>query len=73
MANALTEEEQDAFMTELTILTKKYGIVIGGCGCCSSPYLTKGETVGGHYVINKDYADELVYITPGSCYWDANQ
>jgi len=28
-----------AFMLELRELTIKHGISIGGCGCCSSPYL----------------------------------
>lgn len=27
------------FSKELSDLTKKYGIAIGGCGCCGSPYL----------------------------------
>lgn len=27
------------FLTELTELSNRYGIVIGGCGCCGSPYL----------------------------------
>lgn len=27
------------FLTELGELSKRYGIVIGGCGCCGSPYL----------------------------------
>ena len=27
------------FLKELSDLTKKYNIVIGGCGCCVSPYL----------------------------------
>ena len=29
----------DKFLEELSVLTKKYGIEIGGCGCCGSPYL----------------------------------
>ncbi len=29
------------FLNELSILTNKYGIIIGGCGCCGSPYLEK--------------------------------
>lgn len=27
------------FLKELSDLTKKYNISIGGCGCCGSPYL----------------------------------
>lgn len=27
------------FLEELSVLTKKYGIKISGCGCCGSPYL----------------------------------
>jgi hypothetical protein len=29
----------DEFLNELTELTKKYGVIIHGCGCCSSPSL----------------------------------
>lgn len=32
-------ENIDLFLQELTKLSKKYNIVIGGCGCCGSPYL----------------------------------
>lgn len=31
------------FLTELTDLSIKHGIVIEGCGCCGSPYLTEQE------------------------------
>ena len=37
------------FLKELSDLTKKYNIEIGGCGCCGSPYLNDletGETLG---------------------------
>ena len=27
------------FLKELAELTQKYGIKIGGCGCCGSPFL----------------------------------
>ena len=27
------------FLVELSSLSKDYGIYIGGCGCCESPYL----------------------------------
>ena len=38
MAKEVTAEDQ-AFLDELTLLTKKHGIVIAGCGCCGSPFL----------------------------------
>lgn len=35
----IDREKIDAFLVDLTQLTKKYGIVIHGCGCCDSPSL----------------------------------
>lgn len=32
-------EKVGAFLAELTILTRKHGIRIDGCGCCGSPFL----------------------------------
>ncbi len=32
-------EKEKEFMRGLTELTRKTGILIGGCGCCGSPYL----------------------------------
>ncbi len=29
------------FLRELAALTNRYGIAVGGCGCCDSPYLYK--------------------------------
>lgn len=29
----------DEFLVELSKLSKKYGIYVGGCGCCGSPFL----------------------------------
>jgi hypothetical protein len=41
-------EDKHLFLQELTELSKKYNIYIGGCGCCDSPYLLDepGETDG---------------------------
>lgn len=45
------------FLTELGELSKKYGIEIGGCGCCGSPYLDyMGENMN-----EKETATDLSY------------
>ena len=49
MPKSFSQFELNNFLIELTELTKKYDICIGGCGCCSSPYLKRvdnGETIG---------------------------
>ncbi len=33
-------ERVEAFLVELSALSRKHGIEIGGCGCCGSPYLS---------------------------------
>ena len=38
------------FLDELTELTEKYQIKIGGCGCCGSPYLT--DMIKDEYIEN---------------------
>jgi hypothetical protein len=55
-----TKEQVEAFLTELTALTIKYGIEIGGCGCCGSPFLGTTELIApgldsvlGHYTVTK--------------------
>ena len=44
------------FLTELTVLSNKYGAKIEGCGCCGSPALTqiKPEMMNGSYKIDKE-------------------
>ena len=41
------EKSIENFLTEMSNLTKNYGLIIGGCGCCGSPYLTQidGEPI----------------------------
>ncbi len=45
-----TEADKKAFLAELSQLSNKYGVGIGGCGCCGSPFLTKHEkgSFGGY-------------------------
>lgn len=35
----ITDEQIKLFLKELSDLSKKHHIYIGGCGCCGSPYL----------------------------------
>lgn len=43
----MDEESTIGFLTELTALTQKYGITLGGCGCCGSPYLRFCDEIDG--------------------------
>ena len=46
------------FLDELTGLTKKYGIEIGGCGCAGSPFLfdlkPEDALAGQHYSVDRN-------------------
>lgn len=49
----MTDEDIKEFLIELTNLSQKHSIGIGGCGCCSSPYLFdlgKSDTDKEYYV-----------------------
>ena len=49
------ESKLDKFLEELSALTKKYGIEIGGCGCCGSPWVTSDDRDGG---VRLEYDEE---------------
>jgi len=37
------KHDEAAFLKELSELTLKYRLKIGGCGCCGSPFLSELE------------------------------
>ena len=57
-------EQVRAFLVDLTALTVKHGIAIGGCGCCNSPWLLGSAEKGGRYHTNPA-GERLVFIEAG--------
>lgn len=45
-------EKELRFMEELTALSKKHQLTIGGCGCCGSPWLEDLSNQEGRYIYN---------------------
>lgn len=61
----MTELQKDqiaAFLQELTALTRKHKIAIGGCGCCGSPFLCGTELLNGLYEVYGPNGDNLEYV-----------
>ena len=48
-------EKLEMFLKELTELTNKYGIAIGGCGCCGSPWVYDTTSDDGFLIDNLEY------------------
>lgn len=46
------------FLEELSALTREWGVEIGGCGCCGSPWVSVWDgawnNLGKHLTWNKD-------------------
>lgn len=52
-------KDVQGFLEKLSELTMIYGIAIGGCGCCGSPYLMDRD---GNTEINGLQHDELIWV-----------
>lgn len=53
--NELQKEKIKEFLKELTELSKKHEIYIGGCGCCGSPFLC---TDNGVFASDLDFEEK---------------
>lgn len=59
----LLKKHMDSFLKDLTKLTKKHGIAIGGCGCCESPFLCY-EKRKGQYIMTDQLKYEITNEKP---------
>ena len=56
----VTDDLLKEYLRELTALTENYGFIIGGCGCCGSPYLFHTDD-NVHIWENLDYDESEGY------------
>ena len=62
-----SEERKRTFILGLEKLTRENGIIIGGCGCCGSPYLSNAEE--GKLTEEAGYkSDEIMWVSPSDDY-----
>jgi hypothetical protein len=53
-----TKDRREKFLAELTKISRQFGIVVDGCGCCGSPYLREiDEGAAGEYVEDGGISD----------------
>ena len=62
--------KQDEFITELTALSIKYNLWIGGCGCCQSPWAMPldTKTENSKYAYEVDSDSDILDIHPVEIY-----
>lgn len=64
-------EKETKFLIGLEKLTRETGIVIFGCGCCSSPSLSEVKITDERSSYGFGYASEVYWIDPSDHYaWE---
>lgn len=66
------QKDIEGFLKDLSALSLKYNIIIGGCGCCGSPYLVdrnsqielNGKQCDDLAWTNDDHYEIDIYDTP---------
>lgn len=66
-------EKQQAFLRELTELSRKHGIIITGCGCCGSPGMDDQDCSDPQAGYGTDGTSEIAWIIPGSYNWERSK
>jgi hypothetical protein len=56
------------FLLELRELTRKYGISIGGCGCCGSPWLDEDADISDKRAGYSQASGCLAWVAPSDDY-----
>jgi hypothetical protein len=67
---AVIEQKHVEFIRELEALTRKYGLVVAGCGCCDSPRLDSDSNIAdlrSGYCIESD-GGNLKWVAPSDEY-----
>jgi len=59
----MTEQEK-SFLIGLEKLSRETGIVIGGCGCCSSPFMIEEKNMPENAGYGLGYMNEICWICP---------
>lgn len=65
------QTREHKFMLELTALTRKHGVSIGGCGCCGSPWLDTEADISDERSGYSMSSGEVRWIAPSDKYgWE---